>query len=169
MFAIQSTGRYSQSILGNFNTSSVDPFLTGDLCGQHVSVYHSERSKSWFQTATQLLSESITHNPFAWKLQKQLSLQPHLRNYPAQFGQKMVDLFDRMIHEKCGMPELPSSVPGADETFGSMDWGDLWPEAHMVSACHYIRAGIHLVIPPYFRTILPKRLWWKRMLLPFSP
>lgn len=136
-------------------------------CGQHISVY-SEKWKSLFQNATQPLPESTTQNPFAWPLCKQLSHQPHLRNYPRQFGEKMVNLFERMIAEKSGMPELPSSVPGADETFDSMDWGDLWPEAHMVSACHYIRAGIHLVIPPHFRSILPKRLWWMRRLLPFS-
>ena len=57
------------------------------------------------------------------------------------------------------MPELPPKVPSAAETFASLDWGDLWPEAHMVSVCHFLRGSMTLKVPSSFRHVLPQRLW----------
>lgn len=58
------------------------------------------------------------------------------------------------------MPEVPpdDELPDAAETFGNMEWGDLWSEAHMVSVCHYLRAGIHLKIPVDFWGVVPRKL-----------
>eukprot|EP00435_Cladocopium_sp_Y103_P039158 s940_g10.t1 len=80
------------------------------------------------------------------------------RNYPTAFGQKFADLHPRLVSDKKGMPELPPKVPSAAETFASLDWGDLWPEAHMVSVCHWLRGSMTLKVPSSFRHVLPKRL-----------
>ena len=42
-----------------------------------------------------------------------------------------------MVDNKLGMPQLPSVVPPAEETFQSMDYGDMWAEAQMASVCRY--------------------------------
>lgn len=81
-----------------------------------------------------------------------------LRCYPAKFGLKLVELFHSMIADKRGMPELPAVVPSAEETFASLEFDDVWSEAHMVNVCHYLRAGVHLKIPPSFRGLLPTKL-----------
>ncbi|CAL1142008.1 unnamed protein product [Cladocopium goreaui] len=60
--------------------------------------------------------------------------------YPQKFGQKLVEMFYRMIKEKRGMPELPEHVPSAAETFASMSFDDMWQEAFMADVCHYLRA-----------------------------
>ena len=80
------------------------------------------------------------------------------RNYPPEFGSKVVQLFNQLISEKMGMPELPPVTPTSAETFASMSYEDVWPEAHMSSVAHWLRAGTHLEIPAEFRGLLPKRL-----------
>jgi hypothetical protein len=81
-----------------------------------------------------------------------------LRCYPPQFGLKFVEIFHSLISDKLGMPELPLTVPSAEETFASLEFSDVWSEASMVSLCHYLRSGIHLKIPPSFRELLPAKL-----------
>ena len=81
-----------------------------------------------------------------------------LRHYPVKFGLKLVELFHSMIDNKLGMPELPSVVPSAEETFQSMDYDDKWPEARMVSVCQYLRAGVHLNLPESWRALMPEKL-----------
>lgn len=78
--------------------------------------------------------------------------------YPPQFGLKFVEIFHSLISDKLGMPELPLTVPSAEETFASLEFSDVWSEASMVSLCHYLRSGIHLKIPPSFRELLPAKL-----------
>ena len=67
-------------------------------------------------------------------------------------------MFHDLITDKSGMPELPSPVPPAEETFSSMEFDDVWTEAGMVSVCRYLRAGVHLKIPPNFWGLLPRKL-----------
>ena len=81
-----------------------------------------------------------------------------LRCYPPQFGLKFVEIFHSLISDKLGMPELPLTVPSAEETFASLEFSDVWSEASIVSLCHYLRSGIHLKIPPSFRELLPAKL-----------
>ena len=56
------------------------------------------------------------------------------------------------------MPQLPAEVPSAEDTFASLDYDDVWPEAEMPSVCRYLRSSIHLQIPPAFRDLLPTKL-----------
>jgi len=81
-----------------------------------------------------------------------------LRCYPPKFGLKLVELFHDLIADKAGMPELPSKVPTALETFTSMDFDDTWPEAQMASVCHFLRGGVRLSIPRSFWNHLPQKL-----------
>jgi hypothetical protein len=67
-------------------------------------------------------------------------------------------MFNKLISEKRGMPELPQTIPSTEEIFKSMDFSDMWHEASMASVCHYLRGGIHLKIPPSFRDLIPKKL-----------
>jgi len=80
------------------------------------------------------------------------------RNYPKKFGQKLVNLFEKMSVEKHGMPKLPPSTPTAEATFSSLDFEDLWAEAKMASVCHYLRGGCFLNVPPTFKSLLPRKL-----------
>jgi len=63
-----------------------------------------------------------------------------------------------MVDNKLGMPQLPSVVPPAEETFQSMDYGDMWAEAQMASVCRYLRAGVHLNLPESWRNLMPVKL-----------
>ena len=81
-----------------------------------------------------------------------------LRCYPPKFGLKLVELFHDLIADKAGMPELPSKVPTALETFTSMDFDDTWPEAQMAPVCHFLRGGVRLSIPRSFWNHLPQKL-----------
>ena len=80
------------------------------------------------------------------------------RNYPPRFGLKLVELFHDLVADKAGIPSLPGIVPTSAETFQSMSFGDDWSEASMVSVCRYLRAGVHLKIPPSFYGLLPTKL-----------
>lgn len=86
------------------------------------------------------------------------SFHSGLRHYPSKFGLKMVELFDRLIGSSSGMPANPTWFPPACSTFSSMNWDDLWHEAHMTQVCHYLRAGKDLKVPEEFRNHLPHKL-----------
>ena len=81
-----------------------------------------------------------------------------LRNYPKAFGKKMVDLFRGLVADKKGMPPLPNKSPSIEKMFASMEFSDLWGEAHMTGVCHYLRSGKYLVIPDSFKDLIPKKL-----------
>ena len=82
-----------------------------------------------------------------------------LRNYPKQFGVKVVQLFDKLIAEKSGMPPLPEDpIQTTEELFEAMKFEDFWGESGIVSVAHYLRGGIHLKIPHSFRQLIPPRL-----------
>ena len=57
-----------------------------------------------------------------------------------------------------GTPESQGGVPAAEDTFAAMEFEDMWPEADLVSVCHYVRAGSNLHIPESFRRVLPQIL-----------
>lgn len=80
------------------------------------------------------------------------------RKYPPNFGKKLVKLFENMVSEKLGMPELPEVVPPAWETFSKMEFSDNWGDADMQHVCHYLRSGIYLNIPPEFVELMPRKL-----------
>lgn len=80
------------------------------------------------------------------------------RNYPRAFGEKLVALWSSLTTEKQGMPALPEDLPPATVTFESMDYGDKWSEANLVSVCHYLRAGSLLNIPANWRGLMPVKL-----------
>ena len=69
-----------------------------------------------------------------------------------------MDLFGKMRSDKCGLPELPQSIPPAASTFAEMQFDDNWSEASMVAVCRYLRAGMHLRVPDEFSDILPRKL-----------
>ncbi len=81
-----------------------------------------------------------------------------LRKYPPKFAKKLVTLFDKLVSEKLGMPELPEVVPPAWETFSKMEFSDNWVDADMQHVCHYLRSGIYLRIPPEFVDMIPRKL-----------
>lgn len=91
----------------------------------------------------------------------EILLGPHHlpRNYPAAFGSKLVTIFEEMITTKKGMPDLPTNLPSAEETFQSMEFTDVWQDAEVVSVCHWLRGGRDLRIPETFRPLLPNKLW----------
>lgn len=81
------------------------------------------------------------------------------RNYPAPFGKKLVKIFDDLIQNKLGMPQIPAQLPPAEEIFSHMKFDDVWQDARMVSVCHWLRGGKDLQIPSSFRSLLPSKLW----------
>lgn len=83
---------------------------------------------------------------------------PFLRNYPEAFGKKLVDIYQALITNKRGMPDLPSRVPPGIETFTQMTFEDPWQDADVVSAIHWLRGGRSLAIPKEWRDALPQKL-----------
>lgn len=74
----------------------------------------------------------------------------------------MVELFDDLVHDNRGMPELPDPLPSALATFDSVAFDDddksLWGMAEMKAVCRYLRGGKNLQIPDSFRLCLPERM-----------
>ena len=56
------------------------------------------------------------------------------------------------------MPDLPTNLPSAEETFQRMEFTDVWQDAEVVSVCHWLRGGRDLRIPETFRPLLPNKL-----------
>ena len=81
-----------------------------------------------------------------------------LRNYPPAFGEKLVTLFDDMISDKAGVPQLPAEVPSAVRVWLEMGFEDPWEEAKMSQVCHWLRGSRDLKIPLEWRSLLPSRL-----------
>ena len=73
----------------------------------------------------------------------------------------MVDLFRGLVADKKGMPPLPNKIPSIEKMFASMEFSDLWGEAHMTGVCHYLRSGKYLVILDSFKDLIPKKLWFQ--------
>ena len=131
-------------------------------------MYETERSTivsamytiTWTDCDEKQVGCSVQYNftpPCWWQSQHR---PPYwLRHYPTRFGKKLVQLFADLVADKAGMPELPPKVPKAAETFNSLIFGDLWPEAHMQDVAHYLRGGVHLKIPRAFVDLLPRKLW----------
>ena len=80
------------------------------------------------------------------------------RNYPRAFGMKLVKIFEDLIQNKLGMPQIPAQLPPAEEIFSHMKFDDVWQDARMVSVCHWLRGGKDLDIPSSFRPLLPSKL-----------
>ena len=80
------------------------------------------------------------------------------RNYPPAFGKKMVKIFEELIQNKLGMPQIPAQLPSAEETFSLMKFDDVWQDARIVSVCRWLRGGKDLEIPSSFRSLLPSKL-----------
>ena len=85
---------------------------------------------------------------------------PHFtpRQYPASFGKKLATLMDVLKSSNLGAPNVPNNIPTAEEIFGAMEWGSVWPEANLVQTVHYLRGSKHLRIPESFRQLLPTAL-----------
>ena len=88
---------------------------------------------------------------------KQL-LASSLRNYPPQFGLRLVELHDQVLATQRGTPELPQDVPTAFDTFRMMSYDDKWDDANMVECIRYILGCTALRIPDSFRPLLPATL-----------
>ena len=67
-------------------------------------------------------------------------------------------IYDDLITQKSGLPELPKDLPCAKETFASMSYEDVWQDADLVSVCHWLRGGRDLSIPKDWKDILPDKL-----------
>lgn len=67
-------------------------------------------------------------------------------------------LYQDLIGSKAGMPELPEKVPCGQETFAEMGFEDVWQDADVVNAIHWLRGIRALAIPECWRDLLPKRL-----------
>ena len=80
------------------------------------------------------------------------------REYPVQFGLKIVELYLDMIKDNKGQPTLPDPVPSAEQTFESMSFEDMWPEADLVSVIRYLRGAKSLGMPDSFRPLVPECL-----------
>ena len=81
-----------------------------------------------------------------------------LRNYPPDFGKKLVKIFSELITNKTGMPTLPNPVPDAKDTFESATYDDCWPDADVTGVVHWLRGGKDLRIPCDWRPLLPCKL-----------
>lgn len=70
------------------------------------------------------------------------------RTYPPRFGVHLRKLHQRFCSERVAEWNIPKEVMDSDtqEFFGSLEWGDLWEDANMVSTLAYIRASrsLHL-------------------------
>lgn len=83
------------------------------------------------------------------------------REYPTTFGMKFVELWEQLVSEKYGNPELPPVTPPAAETFAQAEFGadedSAWSEANLEDVVRYLRGGKNLSIPDEFRRVLPHR------------
>lgn len=74
---------------------------------------------------------------------------------------KFVELWDQLVSEKYGNPELPPVTPPAAETFAQAEFGadedSAWSEANLEDVVRYLRGGKNLSIPDEFRRVLPHR------------
>ena len=67
---------------------------------------------------------------------------------------------------KLRVPDDPTLIQAQDDggaedlvqTFGAMDWGDLWHDAMLVDAVVYTRGATGLRIPDQWRHVLPMSL-----------
>ena len=74
------------------------------------------------------------------------------------FALRLVELYQDLVGDKQGQPSLPQDVPSAEATFESMAFEDMWPEANVIAACHYVRGGTRLGMPDSFRPLVPTSL-----------
>lgn len=88
----------------------------------------------------------------------------HLREYPVQFGFKLIDLYSDLVSSACGraaFPENADMIPPARESYEGMPHEHISLEwANLVDVFNYLRQGKHLVIPEAWIHLVPKPLLW---------
>ena len=83
-----------------------------------------------------------------------------LRTYPPRFGRKLVRLHPKFCRERVvDWSGIPDGVEqqSLQAFFRSLEWGDLWEDARMVSVLAYIRGSKSLQLGdwrPFFPTEL---------------
>ena len=66
------------------------------------------------------------------------------REYPGKFALKLVSLYNDLVGDKLGVPNLPDDVPSVPDILDSMALSDVWEEAEMGQVVQYLRAGTSL-------------------------
>ena len=84
----------------------------------------------------------------------------YLREYPIQFGFKVMDLYSDLVSSASGraaFPENAKMIPPAIESFEGMPDEHISLQfANLIDVFNYLRQGKHLVIPEAWMHLVPK-------------
>jgi hypothetical protein len=81
------------------------------------------------------------------------------RHYPYRFGLKLVQLRERLVSDKSGVPSRGSGEPATTShmmaMFQKMDWSQCWDEANLKEVNQYLLGSRCLKLPEYYKAMIP--------------
>ena len=81
------------------------------------------------------------------------------RHYPYRFGLKLVQLRERLVSDKSGVPSRGSGEPLTAShmmaMFQKMDWSQCWDEANFKEVNRYLLGSKCLKLPEYYKAMIP--------------
>ena len=80
------------------------------------------------------------------------------REYPGKFALKLVSLYNDLVGDKLGVPNLPNDVPPVPDILDSMALSDVWEEAEMGQVVQYLSSGTSLSLPTEYRRLFPEAM-----------
>ena len=80
-----------------------------------------------------------------------------LREYPATFGFKLVDMYAELTRSSRGQAPLPTPLPAAMASFEEMpDSAECLEFAELHAVYNYLRRNRHLRLPAHWKHLVPK-------------
>ena len=80
-----------------------------------------------------------------------------LRSYPVPLGLRVLRCFPDFCRD-AARPQV-AEPEDAPQLFHSIELGDTWPEADLISACIYLRGSQHLRVSERWKAAFPTSMW----------